>query len=327
MADHRKTLDTDLLCPETFERIIASGLYQNSNHKSETIVLRRKISTRFKNQRGRGLRDGIQNKVYDQSIEHAIADVQDRQEISKVKPKFSILTACFNNVLFLKDYISVLEQNYDNFEVVFVDDCSTDGSWEYIQGVNDPRIRAFRNETQIGCSSSYARALVEASGDLCGVVDADDVLATGAISVISQVYQQRPEIGYIYTQHHWCDKNLHTKKVGVSGLPKNSNLAEMALRGRHCFSHWRTFRKDVANKGIIFPEGLKYSVDKYMGFALEELAVGAFFPTALYFYRYHAKNMSSNFGLRQREMTNRMARDFLKHRELKKIRPIKIIPI
>lgn len=243
--------------------------------------------------------------------------------------KFSILIACHNKERFIKECVnSVLDQTYPNWECIIVDDCSTDGSQKYLETLNDPRFKVFRNDSRKFCSSTYAEALKHATGDLCGILDGDDVLSKKAMSVVAARYESYPDIDFIYTQHFWCDKSLQKIRTGLSSAPKNGkSLAQMINKGRHCFSHWRTFKLSIAEKGVIFPEGLQVSVDKNMGFVLEELGKGAFLPKKVYFYRYYKGNMSLVQGSRQKETTKAMAEQCLRRRQEQGITVCPIIKI
>lgn len=239
--------------------------------------------------------------------------------------KFSILTACSNNLRFLDQYFqSVLAQQYPELEIIFVDDCSNDGSLEFAQSIKDSRVKIFSNKAKQYCSGTYAKALHEATGSICGVVDADDVLAIGAVEKIVSLYEKNPDLLYIYTQHYWCDENLKVQKRGVSGPPKGS-LAQAATKGVHAFSHWRTFRRKVMELGEIFPSGLRYAVDKNMGFVLEDLGNGGYYPESLYYYRYYKGNMSLTSSKEQRVTAMKMAHEKLKKRRHRKAYPIRIV--
>ena len=213
---------------------------------------------------------------------------------------------------------SVVSQTYDNWELIVIDDCSSDGSSHYLSSLTNPRIKVIRNEKRKFCSSSYAIALKNATGEICGVVDGDDVLDSQAMAVVHKRYIKNPQIDYIYTQHQWCDVSLQSCRKGLSSAPKKGrSLAESCRDRRHCFSHWRTFRTSMREKGTLFPEGMEVSVDKNMGFALEELGRGAFLPKSLYRYRYYKGNMSLVQGKKQKADTLRMAKQRLAERSSK----------
>jgi glycosyltransferase involved in cell wall biosynthesis len=230
-------------------------------------------------------------------------------------PKFSILTSCFNGAKFLKDCAnSVLSQTVSDWEWIVVDDNSTDLSWNILQQYKDPRIKVLHNSERIFCSSSYRRVLLEATGEICGILDADDGLVKNAIEVVQKMYEKHPELTYIYTQHYWCDKNLKPVRKGLSSIPKGSFVESSLKRCRHCFSHWRTCRREIGLKYHIFPAGLKYAVDKYMGFALEETGTGGFLDECLYYYRYHKENMSLTVPSLQKSTWRDVARVFHRKR-------------
>lgn len=91
--------------------------------------------------------------------------------------KVSVVTITFNSSKFVKQAIeSVLSQSYSNFEYIISDDCSTDNTWEIIQEYKDPRIRAWRNERNIGEYPNRNKTLFEAKGDYILWIDGDDIL-------------------------------------------------------------------------------------------------------------------------------------------------------
>lgn len=239
--------------------------------------------------------------------------------------KCSILTACYNTKPFLKQCAkSILSQNYQNMEWVVVDDSSNDGSYEYLSSIKDDRIKLIRNPQRMFCGSSYNVALQAASGDICGIVDSDDALAANAVEAVVYLYDRQPSIGYIYTQHFWCDVKLRVNKIGVSCLPRlNRSFVDMSLRyNAHCCSHWRTFRRDVSDKAVIFRPGLKYAVDKYLAFTLEEITMGAFYKVPLYYYRYHPNNMSKVCSREQSESCRSLVKEFSKKRKKQRHYPV-----
>ena len=96
-------------------------------------------------------------------------------------PLFSVLIANHNHGDYLMDALeSVKAQTYTCWEIVIVDDDSTDNSLElYNELEKDPRIRVFRNNENRGCGYTKRRCLEMAQGELCGFLDADDGLRRG----------------------------------------------------------------------------------------------------------------------------------------------------
>jgi glycosyltransferase involved in cell wall biosynthesis len=228
---------------------------------------------------------------------------------------FSILTACHNAAPYLDQCIrSVLDQTHSDFEWVFVDDCSTDGSADKIAALIDTRLH---------CSGAYRLALQHAKGEVCGVLDADDALHVNALALVLEAYRRFPKIGFIYTQHWWCNDKLKPVRRGLSSMPVR-NLVDAASMRQHCFSHFRTFKRELANKAEIFPVGLMYSVDKNMGFVLEEVARGGFLSVPLYYYRFHKHNMSRTQAGNQKSTWFKLAEKRRQYRKKMGIVPFRI---
>src|SRR5262245_59556523 len=92
-------------------------------------------------------------------------------------PRVSVLLPVFNGARFLTDAIErVLDQTWQDFELVVVDDGSTDGSAEIAEGYADTRIRAVRQEHR-GLVGALNRGLAESRGEFIARQDADDLSA------------------------------------------------------------------------------------------------------------------------------------------------------
>ena len=69
---------------------------------------------------------------------------------------------------------SVLSQSFQDWELIIVDDHSTDGSWEVISHYRDDRITAVRLDENVGGSQAYNEALSRATGPVIFTLDSDD---------------------------------------------------------------------------------------------------------------------------------------------------------
>jgi glycosyltransferase involved in cell wall biosynthesis len=110
----------------------------------------------------------------------------------------TIVTITYNSSKFVKEAIeSVLSQSYSDFEYLISDDCSTDNTWEIIQEYKDPRIRAWRNEKNIGEYPNRNKTLFEAKGDYILWIDGDDLLMPLALSNIMFYIKHYPQSAMI----------------------------------------------------------------------------------------------------------------------------------
>lgn len=93
-----------------------------------------------------------------------------------MKPLVSIVMSVYNGQQYLQETIdSILQQNYKNFELIIVDDCSTDDSWSILQNNFDKRIVLLRNNKNMRLAYSLNKAIAVANGKYIARMDADDI--------------------------------------------------------------------------------------------------------------------------------------------------------
>jgi Glycosyltransferases involved in cell wall biogenesis len=113
----------------------------------------------------------------------------------------SILIPVYNRATILPETIdSALAQTYPNIEVVIADNCSTDGTWEVIQNYarKDTRIKAFRNDSNIGPVRNWLRCVDEAQGEYGKILFSDDLMFPQFLER-TVPYLENPEIGFVST--------------------------------------------------------------------------------------------------------------------------------
>jgi len=110
-------------------------------------------------------------------------DIINHEEFAKLrrclaamkKPLVSIMMPAYNASKYIGRAIeSVLAQTYENWELIIVDDCSTDNTYEIAASYIDPRIRILRHEQNMGVGPSRNDALSASTGQWIAVLDADD---------------------------------------------------------------------------------------------------------------------------------------------------------
>ena len=104
----------------------------------------------------------------------------------KNQPLVSIITPSYNSEKYIGETIkSVLNQSYINWELVIVDDCSTDKTWDIIRGyaLKDSRIKIHKNEVNSGSGITRNRAIDIARGRYIAFIDSDDIWHKNKLSV------------------------------------------------------------------------------------------------------------------------------------------------
>lgn len=124
----------------------------------------------------------------------------------------SVIMPSWNTERFIAQSIeSVIRQTYENWELVIVDDCSTDNTEEVVKGFKDPRIKYFKNEKNSGAALTRNRALREAQGEWVAFLDSDDLWAPEKLEKM---------LGFM-TEHSYAFAYHEYVKIDEEGRPLN----------------------------------------------------------------------------------------------------------
>lgn len=111
----------------------------------------------------------------------------------------SIITASYNYEQYIGETIqSVLNQTYTDWELIIVDDCSTDNSIEVIKSFKDERIKLFRNKKNLGLKGTVKRGVEEAKGDWVVFLESDDMITPDYLEKKVQIVEQYPDVSLIF---------------------------------------------------------------------------------------------------------------------------------
>lgn len=116
------------------------------------------------------------------------------------KPLVSILMNCFNGETFLKEAIgSILKQSYQNWELIFWDNKSTDLSLQIVSSFKDKRIRIFSNQEHTNLGKARKNAFKKAKGDYLAFLDVDDLWGRDKLKSQLKVFDDDYEVGIVFT--------------------------------------------------------------------------------------------------------------------------------
>lgn len=200
--------------------------------------------------------------------------------------KFSIIIPLYNKERSIKTALeSVLGQHYTNFEVIVVNDGSTDNSLKEAESVVDPRIRLF-NKPNGGVSSARNRGIKESAGDWIAFFDADDVLYPNALEEYKLLIEQFPEAKVVSTSVDQTNKKYDSQPNRY--LITDYDLAETICTAKTGFAVTNSdcvcIQRDCFNHVGVFNENYTHGEDldmwsrlsHYTPFAKSDIA------TALY---------------------------------------------
>ena len=124
----------------------------------------------------------------------------------------SIVMPSYNTEAYISDSInSILAQTHTDWELIIVDDCSTDHTEEIVAGFCDPRIRFIKNETNSGAAISRNRALREAKGKWVAFLDSDDIWLP---EKLERQLSLAEETGALFLYTGAACINEHSQKTG-----------------------------------------------------------------------------------------------------------------
>ncbi|GIV44031.1 MAG: hypothetical protein KatS3mg035_1154 [Bacteroidia bacterium] len=158
--------------------------------------------------------------------------------------KIKVITPFYNPGEFLETCINTLmTQKYDNFQVIFIDDCSTDGSFDRLPK-DDSRVIVIKNETRKTALENIHNAIMNycEPDDIVVLVDGDDWLPNkGVLGYINNFYNTN-DCWVMYGQAMWTD--------GRKGFAAEYTAGEFANLRKAPFkvSHIRTFRAGLYHK-------------------------------------------------------------------------------
>lgn len=218
-------------------------------------------------------------------------------------PDISLLMCNYNNAPFIKKAIdSVLAQTYSNFELVLLDDRSTDNSLEIIRQLNDPRISFYQHEVNKGYGQSMFDAIGHAKSDLVGIIDPDDALTPDAVEVMINRLKEKPELIGAYSQLFICNADLQPVEVGkmTRKIPADKSFLEV---GRMAMTHFFVFKKKKFIELGSVDRTLRNALDQDWYYKVEETGPVDFVEKPLYYYRVSPTGLSQ--GVKKSYLTAR----------------------
>lgn len=139
-------------------------------------------------------------------------------------PLVSVIIATHNREDLLPQAVdSILNQTYQDFEVIIVDDCSSDNSPEVIRQLEnkDPRIRSIRSEQNIGPGAARNLGINKAKGEFIAIMDDDDLAEPERLKSEISAFELDPEVMLVFSSVAWVDDNLQVINTFPGLLVKN----------------------------------------------------------------------------------------------------------
>lgn len=161
-------------------------------------------------------------------------------------PRVTVLMTAYNCERFIRDSVgSVLGQTYHDFELLIVDDASTDGTFDILSSFDDARIRILRNESNRGVAYSRKKALANALGEYVAILDADDISLPSRLEEQIGYLDENPSVALVGSANYVMDDNGNIIDKWAASIP--AHVIRWKLLFGNCLCHSTVmFRRQAA---------------------------------------------------------------------------------
>ena len=199
---------------------------------------------------------------------------------------------------------SLMAQSYERWELVLVEDGSTDGSRDVVDRYPDPRMKV-THQANAGESAARNAALSQAEGQFLAFLDADDVYLPNHLELTVGHLLAHPELGGVYTDGYYCDQSenlLQTLSSRRRG-PFEGRLFEQVVRGPDVFGPpvCVVLRSRVVRQyGLRFDERIVIGPDWDFFTQFTDKADFGYVDQKTCLYRIHSSSISTRTDLQKR---------------------------
>jgi len=214
----------------------------------------------------------------------------------KSRPKIAVVMPAYNAAAYIAESIrSILNQDFEDFELIITDDCSTDNTVDIVKSFDDPRIKALKTRSNTG-SAKYPRelAIEAATASYICWIDSDDIVD---VDYLSRLLQRKKETGSDIV----CSQMLAERNGLVEyTLPRDGFDFQRILSGKEACMLTLSFPWEINLNGWLCDRGLWTSVSTFKSMTVNQMDADDFsaremlfnakqvaFSPAIYHYRLH----------------------------------------
>lgn len=215
----------------------------------------------------------------------------------KKAPYFSVIIPTYNRPAMLASAVeTVLDQSFQDFEIIVVDDHSTADVQSVIDTFNDSRIKCVKNRNRKGANGARNTGIEESRGSWIKFLDDDDTWFTTMLLAIREKIKNNKQFGLIYTDYERYDFNK--KRVVPYNKPRKpegwvfSDLTYINFVGGYSFV---AIRKDIFQESGLLDESLPAEQDWDLFLRIARVTQFGYVDKILGYYRRdNSDNISKN---------------------------------
>ena len=228
---------------------------------------------------------------------------------SQEKPLVSVILPTYNHAHFLEDAInSVLKQDYFNWELIIIDNNSTDHTDQVISLFKDDRIKNHKTNNHGIIAKSRNKGIQESKGDWIAFLDSDDIWYLNKLSTIINYLNKNKKIDIVCSNEYLHNKSSGKKHILRYGPNSKYFYKDLLVNGNKLSTSATLVKRSFLNEKKLFFDESKIFItvedyDLWMRMALFNGKFG-FCETILGEYTIHNSNSSSNFEIHRSNLEN-----------------------
>ncbi len=210
-------------------------------------------------------------------------------------PQVSFVVPCYNYGRYLPDCLGSIfaqEGRYD-FEVIAVDDASTDNTGQVLREFADPRMRIIQHPKNLGHVATVNEGLSEARGAIIARIDPDDRYRPNFLNIALEKFREFPEVGLVYGDAAIIDEDGRTNAERSDrvhgGRDFKGNEFLLLLEDNYICAPTAIARREAWLKVLPVPQGLAFN-DWYFNIMIARQFDVCYVHSVLADYRVHSRN-------------------------------------
>jgi glycosyltransferase involved in cell wall biosynthesis len=218
----------------------------------------------------------------------------------------------YNAGQFIEDAIkSILQQTFNDFEFIIIDDGSTDNSSEIISSFHDPRIRYIKNEKNSGLIKSLNNGISLAKGKYIARMDADDIALKERFEKQIAFLENNPDHGLVGTNARSIDHQGEFLQNIV--YPETDELIRKKMLVLSPFGHYSVMikRSVLTDNNILYKEEFKHAEDYELWIDLSPYTKFHNLNEFLMLYRTHPESVSIKHRETQQKNRNKTRENYI----------------
>ncbi|MFH1004507.1 MAG: glycosyltransferase [Bacteroidota bacterium] len=224
-------------------------------------------------------------------------------------PKVTVLLPVFNGEKFLKESIqSILSQTFPDFELLIVNDGSTDDSEKIIKNFSDERINLFNNEKNLGLIETLNIGLKNSTGEYIARMDADDISLPNRLKKQVSFLDSHPLFGICATRYAL----LNEKRKKINWWFRTDDIPSMLLfNASICHPTIMMRRKIIMENQILYSHKFTNAEDYELWIRISQISRIAILDEELFYYRSHRNQVSRAFNSEQKKSADEVRKNYL----------------